>query len=545
MYRRKIGVTLQNCLCFIALIFMVSGCPKEEGCPEGQEMCAGKCVTLATDPYHCGSCGKSCGPGMACSSGVCGASCQPDMSVCMGKCVDYQTDSLNCGACGHQCESGTRCSSGICGPTCQPHMSLCMGKCVDYQTDSLNCGACGNQCGSGMTCSYGICGVSCPLDLSLCGNKCVNYQTDIHNCGYCGYECGPGLQCASGNCVPTCAEPLKQCGDRCVDITNDPEHCGSCNNKCGSGQICAGLSGCQDLSCPQLCPPDQTLCSGHCVDTMGDVLHCGGCGNACGAEEACMAGVCTAGTFRIVSLDTQCRIVDDTSKLDAPRGPIAFGEGLVFYSGASRVLSYDFADYWAEIMSQEAIPGLTSDLASGKLWALSTNQGWAVAAGATITKIIPVINEMPLVAGTPIPLSESFQIPAGSGIFAGFGHVAVHTGTELIVIDTANGEVTRLASSALQAAPCQGPFYSGIIEMHADGMRLTYVQASTSAIVRTRPGDGATQVVLQGIDFADMCGITVDLSRSRWCFHLAQPSQEFDTQPGQSATYCCDAVFAM
>lgn len=55
----------------------------------------------------------------------------------------------------------------------------------------------------------------------------------------------------------------------------------------------------------------------------------------------------------------------------------------------------------------------------------------------------------------------------------------------------------------------------------------------------------ATQVVQQGTDIADMCGFTVDLVNERWCFHLVQPSSEFDIQPGQSVAYCCEAAFTV
>jgi hypothetical protein len=265
----------------------------------------------------------------------------------------------------------------------------------------------------------------------------------------------------------------------------------------------------------------------------------------CAVDEVCVAGVCTSDAFRILSLDTQCWMVDDTVNIDTPKGPIAFGIGMLYYSGAALVLGYDFVGNYSVSRSHTAIPTLTSDLATGDLWALGHGQGWATSAGSTITHLVPVVAGNLLEPGTPVPLSESFVIPGGAGLFAGFGHVGVHTGTELILMETATGDVTRLASPALDAAACVGPFYSGLLEQHSGGLRLTYVQAGTDAVVRTRPSDGATQVVLQGEDLGDMCGLAVNLSNSTWCFHLSQPSTQFDTQPGQSAAFCCEATFAV
>ena len=295
----------------------------------------------------------------------------------------------------------------------------------------------------------------------------------------------------------------------------------------------------------QACPDGQSLCSGFCVDLMSDPFHCGDCGTVCDATEACVVGACTSDTFRIDALETSCWLVDDTAQLDSARGPIAHGGGMLHYSGEAMVLGYDFVGGYAVTRSHVAIPTLTSDLADGQLWSLGDGQALVQNAGATVTQIVPIEVQNQLEPGTPVTLSETFVLPAGSGLFAGFGKLGVHTGTELVLIETASGAITRTPSASLNGASCQGPFFSGVLEQHADGLRMAYVQASTDAVVRTRPSDGATQVILQGTDFADMCGFAIDLSNSRWCFHLAAPSSQFDTQPGQSMAFCCGAAFTV
>jgi hypothetical protein len=515
-----------------------------------QVKCDGLCVSLNHDHWHCGACGRQCDSGQVCvpglgDQGICATSCQPHRTNCGGDCVDLQTDHMNCGSCGRQCDSGQWCSSGFCSASCLHPLRLCMGRCVDYDTDRQNCGSCGRVCDAGEVCSGGFCAVSCQPHLNLVAGLCLDFQSDRRHCGGYGRECPAGQVCSSGFCFPSCGEPLTPCGNACVDTRHDPAHCGGCDRPCQPGQVCAGEAGCQDVGCQTPCPEGQTLCSGRCVDTGSDPFHCGDCGTVCALDESCAAGRCTAGAFRILSLDTQCWLVDDTAQIDAPRGPIAFGTGMLYYSGAALVLGYDFMGGYAVMRAPQAIPTLTSDLATGQLWALGDAAGLVQAAGATVTSLVPIHDGNSLEPGTALALSEGFVLTAGSGLFSGHGRIGVHTGDSLLLLDTSSGQLIRQASPALQAAACQGPFYSGVLEQHADGLRLAYVQAGTHAVVRSRPADGVSQVILQGIDFADMCGLAVDLHNGRWCFHLAEPSTQFDTQPGQSMAFCCQAAFRL
>lgn len=51
------------------------------GCPTGQTMCGTACVTLATDPLNCGSCGTACPTRHLCNAGACTGeqrSCPPE-----------------------------------------------------------------------------------------------------------------------------------------------------------------------------------------------------------------------------------------------------------------------------------------------------------------------------------------------------------------------------------------------------------------------------------------------------------------------------------
>jgi hypothetical protein len=87
------------------------------GCNGSQTACAGDCVTLATDPDNCGTCGHMCTTTVAnaqpaCVSNGCNFACNTNYTLCGGKCADFSTDNGNCGGCGNSCAA--TCQGGAC-----------------------------------------------------------------------------------------------------------------------------------------------------------------------------------------------------------------------------------------------------------------------------------------------------------------------------------------------------------------------------------------------------------------------------------------------
>jgi hypothetical protein len=90
-------------------------------CSVGLTACAGECVTLASDPDHCGACDDVCARGAICSSGKC-VVCPAQRVACDQTCIDPATDSVYCGAsddCGEEnrgatCGEGEICAGGAC-----------------------------------------------------------------------------------------------------------------------------------------------------------------------------------------------------------------------------------------------------------------------------------------------------------------------------------------------------------------------------------------------------------------------------------------------
>lgn len=100
--------------------------PVDGGCPAGRTLCGGTCVLTASNPAHCGSCGRACtalpnaAPG--CASGTCGlGTCTDGFGNCNNVASDGCEASLRGtpGACSTSVESlGAWCGDRTCGFLC-------------------------------------------------------------------------------------------------------------------------------------------------------------------------------------------------------------------------------------------------------------------------------------------------------------------------------------------------------------------------------------------------------------------------------------------
>jgi hypothetical protein len=94
----------------------------DAGCPTGQRLCEGSCVSDTDPAYGCipGECGAPCTKTNAiphCVDGSCevkvcryGFGCPPACNV------EVLTNELHCGTCDNDCEEGERCIAGRCSP---------------------------------------------------------------------------------------------------------------------------------------------------------------------------------------------------------------------------------------------------------------------------------------------------------------------------------------------------------------------------------------------------------------------------------------------
>jgi hypothetical protein len=125
-------------------------------CAAGKTRCLSSCVSLASDPLHCGACGHRCdGLTPVCDVGECRPACTGGLSACAGACVDLKSDPDHCGDCSVVCTNGTQCNRSACD--CLAGQILCGRRCVDTSNDRSNCGACGRGCPAASVCGGGVC----------------------------------------------------------------------------------------------------------------------------------------------------------------------------------------------------------------------------------------------------------------------------------------------------------------------------------------------------------------------------------------------------
>lgn len=261
-------------------------------CHAGFSDCDGNqangCESLNT-AENCGACRTRCSGGTpvcvagSCSSG-CGALTRCGLAA-SSVCVSLATDPMHCGDCDHVCEapanSIARCTMGTCGSTCATGWGNCDGAigngCETPTTNNvLHCGRCANACPTPPNavprCTAGACGFECRPGWDDCdgnpANGCETLLTSNQHCGACGTNCG--LQICDASTDPArCITPLpgllcrlaneSLCDGRCVDLDRDPGNCGMCGNACPArtgrpGACSAGRCG--------FCPTGTSLCTG-------------------------------------------------------------------------------------------------------------------------------------------------------------------------------------------------------------------------------------------------------------------------------------------
>lgn len=192
------------------------------------------CETNLALATSCGACGKDCSAGvdkLCAPSGTtyaCASTCAPSEEKCGNRCVTLASDPLNCKTCGTVCPAppnGTAtCTNGGCGVKCSDGYQLCGGQCVSVNSVE-SCGSCTNNCRNDApkntvpSCQGGFCNYECLPRYANCNDDmkadgCEAYLYADPNCGSCGKNCG-GLvvgsldpyipiiadQCCNGSCI--------------------------------------------------------------------------------------------------------------------------------------------------------------------------------------------------------------------------------------------------------------------------------------------------------------------------------------------------------
>ena len=292
-----------------------SGPKPSPGCPSGQQMCFGSCVSLTDPLYGCGT--PTCTPcpsshsSMACAGGLCVVkSCDPGYADCNAKATDgCETDLSKATSCG-KCNAACAAAAPLCAPTgttfgctngCTPAAPLnCGAECADPMTSTNHCGNCSTKCPAVMdgteACTAGVCTFTCKPQFHACADKCVA-KTDPATCGAactpCPVPMGGTATCVNDVCGATCPANTHLCGNKCV-ANSDATACGAACTVCPVPT--GGTATCVADACGTTCPANTHLCGGNKCAGNTDPTACGAACTVCpvpaNAAATCAANAC-------------------------------------------------------------------------------------------------------------------------------------------------------------------------------------------------------------------------------------------------------------
>jgi uncharacterized repeat protein (TIGR01451 family) len=252
----------------------------------------------------------------------------------------------------------------------------------------------------------------------------------------------------------------------------------------------------------------------------------------------------TLGSFQITSLRTNgCKIVDHNDLTSDDRGGVAVSRTHVYVTGDARTARYNAADLTAGIaVGTFPIDSMVTDLRTETVYLLGN--GTNVIVSGEMTTLIemdangnPTTRRIPL--SRPVPLQVGFT---ETGIFAGYGRIAIYNGDHVYNILLPSGIVQDLGPfPAFQHHFSESWAFWGVTEHVGSVLYLAFVEDFTT-IVRLRVPDGQRTVIASFESLSDMASFVVSPSRRRWYFHYEGGAQF----GGSSETLgYCDATFSI
>jgi hypothetical protein len=280
-------------------------------CPSGQTRCGDRCVSVQTDPTHCGGCAVDCTTlpnvdpaGVACVDSRCTVStaCRTGTGDCDGVasngCETDLTAAAHCGRCETACSGETllctmvagvdggterHCANGCTSAT----PTRCGSACVETSSDPLHCGSCTGSCttpsNGTVACIAGACSTICNAGFHRCGTLCQSNESP-DSCGAACTPCAPPpanavATCTGGVCGSACMMGFHRCDDRCVSNMS-PSSCGASCSPCEPPPN--GRASCDGTACGVVCNAGFHLCGTECVSNTSL--------NTCGTSCAPCAG---------------------------------------------------------------------------------------------------------------------------------------------------------------------------------------------------------------------------------------------------------------
>lgn len=410
-----------------------------------------------------------------------------------------------------------------------------------------------NDCSDGNGCTDDFCGGSSGCqhvnNTAPCNDSNACTRTDVCGGGRCNgtdpVVCTAADQCHdAGTCDPStgvCDNPNAPDGRPCMDndacTQVDSCHNGSC---VGASPVeCPG----QECDQPGVCDPQTGMCSeptgclcGNGVIDPGE--ECDDGNRTSG--DGCSASCTDERFFRVGSYgNSTCSAIEHNFVTGDDRGGITVSNAVVMYTGDSATGRFSAAD-----LSGAATVGhfdsMTGDLRTGHMYILADASGNDIFGGVA-DRLIQLDDNTGAPTGPTILLSMPLALGGDTGIFAGYGRVAVYQSGTVYDIAVPSGQVTVRGPVTIPSRHfCESWAFWGIAEFFDGTLHLDYVRDPQS-IVRTRVDTGETTVVSSFNSLSDMCSFTVNIDRRRWYWHHEGTSQ---FRSGDESIGFCDADFA-
>jgi hypothetical protein len=199
--------------------------PVVTSCAAGKYCTGGACVNqIAT--------GGTCESGNQCSSGNCTSNlcCASGQTACSGACVSVSNNSANCGSCGRACATGSACSGGSCylndGQACTTGNQCRSGVCSTFYLDA-------DGDGYGISTSIARCGNTPPSGYAVNSGDCCDSDGNAH----------PG-QTSTFTVADGCGSYDYNCDGKETPLSHGPSDCGTITCFINPSGVCAYNSGC-------------------------------------------------------------------------------------------------------------------------------------------------------------------------------------------------------------------------------------------------------------------------------------------------------------
>lgn len=182
------------------------------------------------------------------------------------------------------------------------------------------------------------------------------------------------------------------------------------------------------------------------------------------------------------------------------------------------------------------INGLCHDIQTNKVYVLANN-GREIDTSGTFNQLIRLDKDSGARTSEVISLSQSISFGQSSGIFSGYGRVAVYTLGRVFDINLANGNVEDLGAISISDIYATETWASwGVAEYFSGALHLAYRSTQGSSIRRINVSIRESSVIASFTDLGDMANWTVAPTLGRWYFSY-EGSSQFGASYPQSVAY--------